>query len=76
MIYHTMYDTSIDVYRSLPIDLESIVLLLASILLAVIVTAELGLLLWHATHCTGKLTGELYIIIGHCHLATNRLLFQ
>ena len=35
-----MCDTSIDVYPLLPIDLESIVLLLSSILLAMIVTAE------------------------------------
>ena len=47
-----MYDTSIDVYRSLPVDLESIVLLLAFILLAIIVTAELDLSLWHTTDCT------------------------
>ena len=41
MIHHTMYVTSIDVYPSLPVDLESIALLLASILLSVIVTAEI-----------------------------------
>ena len=61
-----MYDTSIYVYRSFCVDLESIVLLLASILLAVhvIVTAELDFLLqWHATDCTDKLPGGLYIII-------------
>ena len=33
----------------LPVDLESIVLLLASILLALIVTAELYFMLWHTT---------------------------
>ena len=54
-----MNDTLIDVYPSPPVDLESIVLLLASILLAVIVTDELDLLLWHATDCTDKLPGEL-----------------
>ena len=63
MIHLTMYDTSIDVYPSFPVDLESIVLLLSSILLAVIVIAELNVLLWHATECTGKLPSELYIII-------------
>ena len=36
-----MYDTSIDVYPSLPVDLGSIVLLLTSILLPVIVNAKL-----------------------------------
>ena len=35
-----MYDIVIDVYSTLPVDLDTIVLLLASILLAVIVTAE------------------------------------
>ena len=40
MIHHTMYDTSIDVYPSLPVDLESTALVLATILLVVIVTAE------------------------------------
>ena len=59
MIHRTMYDTSIDVYPSLPVDLEFIVLLLVSILLSVIVTAELEFLLWHATDCTGKLPGGL-----------------
>ena len=63
MIHHTMYNTSIDVYPSLPGDLESIVLLMASILLAVIVTAKLDFWLWHATDYTGKLPGGLYIII-------------
>ena len=63
MIHHTMYDTSIDVYPSLPVDLESIVLLLASMLLAAIVIAELDFLHWHATDSTGKLSGGLYIII-------------
>ena len=58
-----MYDTSINVYLLLPVDLESIVLLLASILLAVIVTAELDFWLWHATNCIGKLPRGLYIII-------------
>ena len=63
MIHHTMYDTLINVYPSPPADLEFIILLLASILFAVVVTAELDLLLWHATDCTGKLPSELYIII-------------
>ena len=63
MIQCTMYHTSIDVYPSLSFDLESIVLLLASMLLAMIMTAELDYLLWHATDCTGKVPGELYIII-------------
>ena len=63
MIHCTMYDTLVSVYPSLPVDLESIVLLLTSILLAEMVTAELDLLLWHITHCTDKLPGELYIII-------------
>ena len=58
-----MYDTSIYVSPALPVDLETIVLVLTSILLAVIVTAELNLLRWHAGDCTGKLPGELYIII-------------
>ena len=41
-----MYDASIDVYPApLAVDLESIVLLLAFMLLAVIVTAELNVLL-------------------------------
>ena len=62
-VLHTMYDTLIDVYPSLPVDLEFIVLLLASILLAVIVTAKLDFLLWHATDCIGKLPFGLYIII-------------
>ena len=62
MIDCTMYDTSIDVYPLLPVGLESIDLLLTSILLAVIVTTTLDCLLWHATACTGKLPGELYII--------------
>ena len=48
MIHWSMYTPSLPVY------LESIVLLLASILLAVIVTAELDLLLWHATAWTGS----------------------
>ena len=43
-----MYHTLIDVYPSLPVDLESIILLLASIVLDVIVTAEFDLLLCHA----------------------------
>ena len=42
---------------------EAIVLLLASILLTVIVTAKLDCLPLHATDCTGKLPGELYITI-------------
>ena len=63
MLFHTMYDISISVYPLLPVDLESIVLLLSSILLPVIVTAELLFLLWHASDWTGKLPGELYIII-------------
>ena len=58
-----MYNTSIDVYLLHPVDLESIVLLLASMLLAVIVTAELDFLFWHSNHCTNKLPGELYVII-------------
>ena len=61
-----MYDTSIDVYQILPVDLEFIVSLLASILsilLAVIVTAQLDCVLWHANGCSGKLQGELYVII-------------
>ena len=62
MIHRTMYHTSIDVYPSLPVNLGRIVLLLASILLAVIVTAELDFWLWHATDCTGKLPGEVYKI--------------
>ena len=37
--------------------------LLASILLALILTAELDVLLWHATDCTRKLPSELYITI-------------
>ena len=41
MIHCMMYDTLIDVYPSHPVDLESIVFSLASILLAMIVTAEL-----------------------------------
>ena len=64
MIHHMMYHTSIDVYPSLPVDLESIVLLLASILFAVIVTAELDLIC--CSDCTGKLPGELYIIVKTC----------
>ena len=44
-----MYDTSIDVYPPLSVD----------ILLAVIVTAELDVLLWHATDCISKFPGEL-----------------
>ena len=63
MIHHTIYDTLIGVYPSLPFYLASIVLLLASILLAVIETAELEFLICHATDCTGKLLGGLYIII-------------
>ena len=61
-IHCTMYVTLI-VYSSLTVDLESIVLLLAFILLVVIVTAELDSLLLHATECTGNLPGEVYIII-------------
>ena len=59
-----MYDTSINVhvYPSLPVDVEAIVLLLASMLLAVILTAELDLLVWYVTDCTGKVPGGLYII--------------
>ena len=41
MIHRMMYDTSIEVYPSVPVDLESIIFLLASILLAVIVIAKL-----------------------------------
>ena len=59
MIHCMMYDTSIDVHSSLPADLQSIVLLLTSILFAVILTAELDFLVWHAIDCTGKLPGEL-----------------
>ena len=43
MIHRMMYDTSIDECPSFSVDLESIFLLLASILLAVVVTAELNL---------------------------------
>ena len=50
---HTMYTTFIDVYPPLPVDLLSIVLLLAFMFLAVIVTAELDFLFWHATDCIG-----------------------
>ena len=55
MIHGMMHTTSIDVYPSLPVVLESTVLLLASILLAVIVTDELDFLLWHTPDCTVKL---------------------
>ena len=41
MIHHTMNDILINVYPSLHIDLESIILLLTFILLALIVTAKL-----------------------------------
>ena len=62
-----------------PLTWESIVLLLASILLALIVTAKLDLLLWHATHSTGKLLGELYIIVvvavKTCFACTHFLFF-
>ena len=63
MIHHRMYHTSIDVYSLLPVDSGTTVLLFASILLALLLTAELDFLLWHATACTGKLPDELYTII-------------
>ena len=40
MIHRMMYDRSMDVYPSPHVDLKYIVLLLASILMAVIVTAK------------------------------------
>ena len=43
IIHHMMYDTSINIYPSLPVDLESLVLLLASIYVAMIVTDEFDL---------------------------------
>ena len=49
MIHRTMYDTSIHVYSSLSADLDSILLLLAYILLVVIVAVKLDLLLWQLT---------------------------
>ena len=42
---------------------SSIVLLLAFIFLATIVTAESDFSLWHATDCTGKVAGKLHVII-------------
>ena len=58
-----MHNTSFNVYPPLPVDLETthIALLLAAILLAVIVTTESDISLWHATDCTGKLPAEIYI---------------
>ena len=55
-----MYDRLINVYPHFLLTSEPIVLLLTSIMLAVIVTAESDVLLWHATDCSGKLPGELY----------------
>ena len=46
-----------------PVDSETIVLLVDSLLLAVIVTAESGVSLLLATDCTGKLPNELYAIV-------------
>ena len=53
-----MYDTSLDVHPPLLVDLKIIVLVLASILLAVIGTAESDMLLWHATYYTDKPPGN------------------
>ena len=47
----------------LPVDLETMVLLLASISLDVILTAESDLSFQMAGNCTDQLLGELYIII-------------
>ena len=55
MIHHTTYNTSIYAYPSLPVNLESIILLLAFILQVVIVAAALDTLLWNATNFIGKL---------------------
>ena len=53
MVHHLIHDTLIDVYPLLPVDLETIVLLLTYILLLVNVTAEFDLLLWQASDGTG-----------------------
>ena len=65
MTHRMMYDPSIDVYPSLPVDLESIVLLLASILLAVIVTADLDFFgfAMQLTALASYQVGFIYIII-------------
>ena len=61
IIHHSMNDTSIDVYCPFSLYLETIVLLLAAILLVVILTVESDFSLLHATDCTGKLACELSI---------------
>ena len=53
---------SIDVYASFPVELESIVLLLASILLGVIVTAELDFL-------PKALLIACFLVVWLCHMA-------
>ena len=74
-MYNILFDVRIDVYPQLPVDLESICLLFTAIMLGVIVIAELNGLHWHATKCTHKLPGALYIIklkivIYYCQLCS------
>ena len=59
----SMSDTSFYIYPHFLFTWKTLVLLLASILLPMIVTAKSELMLWHAADCTGKLPCELYIII-------------